>query len=165
MLRYRNRGLFKKDFDAVFTFWLWMLRYRSRRKFSARCLLFALKPCGTGVEDNAEKITPESATADHLKRKAKNKCRFLRGAGFGNLVERFFENPCRFFCPSCCCTEEEGRAEYSLSLPAKTTLKKYFQKISKFLKIEIYIIYCRSSSEFSRIIKHYYNISKPLYIR
>ena len=105
MLRYRNRGLFKKDFDAVFTFWLWMLRYRSRRKFSARCLLFASKPCGTGVEDNAEKITPESATADHLKRKAKNKCRFLRGAGFGNLVERFFENPCRFFCPSCCCTD------------------------------------------------------------
>ena len=97
MLRYRNRGLFKKDFDAVFTFWLWMLRYRSRRKFSARCLLFASKPCGTGVEDNAEKITPESATADHLKRKAKNKCRFLRGAGFGNLVERFFKNPCRFF--------------------------------------------------------------------
>lgn len=131
MLRYRNRGIFKKDFDAVFTFWLWMLRYRSRRKFSARCLLFASKPCGTGVEDNAEKITPESATADHLKRKAKNKCRFLRGAGFGNLVERFFENPCRFFCPSCCCTEVEGRAEYSLSLPAKTTLKKYFQKISK----------------------------------
>ena len=131
MLRYRNRGLFKKDFDAVFTFWLWMLRYRSRRKFSARCLLFASKPCGTGVEDNAEKITPESATADHLKRKAKNKCRLLRGAGFGNLVERFFENPCRFFCPSCCCTEVEGRAEYSLSLPAKTTLKKYFQKISK----------------------------------
>lgn len=65
--------------------------------FSARCLLFASKPCGTGVEDNAEKITPESATADHLKRKAKNKCRFLRGAGFGNLVERYFENPCRFF--------------------------------------------------------------------
>lgn len=64
--------------------------------FSARCLLFASKPCGTGVEDNAEKITPESATADHLKRKAKNKCRFLRGAGFGNLVERFFDNPCRF---------------------------------------------------------------------
>lgn len=65
--------------------------------FSARCLLFASKPCGKGVEDNAEKITPESATADHLKRKAKKKCRFLRGAGFGNLVERFFENPCRFF--------------------------------------------------------------------
>ena len=36
-----------------------------------------------------------------------------------------------FFCPSCCCTEVEGRAEYSLSLPAKTTLKKYFQKNSK----------------------------------
>ena len=35
------------------------------------------------------------------------------------------------FCPSCCCTEVEGRAEYSLSLPAKTPLKKYFQKISK----------------------------------
>ena len=96
-----------------------------------RCLLFGFGCCGTGVEDNAEKITPESATADHLKRKAKNKCRFLRGAGFGNLVERFFEYPCRFFCPSCCCTEVEGRAEYSLSLPAKTTLKKYFQKISK----------------------------------
>lgn len=31
------------------------------------------------------------------KEKQKNKCRFLRGAGFGNLVERFFENPCRFF--------------------------------------------------------------------
>ena len=109
---------------------LWMLRYRSRRKFSAWCLLFASKPCGTGVEDNAEKITPESATADHLKRKAKNKCRFLRGAGFGNLVERFFENPCRFF-PPCCCKGVEGRAEYSLSLPARTTFKKYFQKISK----------------------------------
>ena len=32
------------------------------------------------------------------------------------------------FCPSCCCTEVEGRAEYSLSLPARTTFKKYFQK-------------------------------------
>ena len=60
-----------KSFNAVFTFLLWMLRYRSRRKISARCLLFASKPCGMGVEDNAEKITPESATADHLKRKAK----------------------------------------------------------------------------------------------
>ena len=86
-----------KSFDAVFTFLLWMLRYTSRRKILARYLLFASKPCGKGVEDNAKKITPESATADHLKRKAKNKCRFLRGAGFGNLVERFFENPCRFF--------------------------------------------------------------------
>ena len=56
MLRYRNRGLFKKDFDAVFTFWLWMLRYRSRRKFSARCLLFASKPCGTGVEKDFQKV-------------------------------------------------------------------------------------------------------------
>ena len=37
------------------------------------------------------------------------------------------------FCPSCCCTEVEGRAEYSLSLPAKTPLKKYFQKISKLM--------------------------------
>lgn len=131
MLRYRNRGLFKKDFDAVFTFWLWMLRYRSRRKFSARCLLLASKPCGTGVEDNAEKSTPESATADHLKRKAKNKCRFLRGAGFGNLVESFLKIPCRFFALHVAVRGVEGRAEYSLSLSAKMTLKKYFQKISK----------------------------------
>ena len=34
-------------------------------------LLFCFGCCGTGVEDNAEKITPESATEDHLKRKAK----------------------------------------------------------------------------------------------
>ena len=95
-----------------------------------QCLLFCFGCCGTGVEDNAEKITPESATEDHLKRKAKNQCRFLRGAGFGNLVERYFENPCRF-CPPCCCKGVEGRSKYSLSLPAKTALKKYFQKISK----------------------------------
>ena len=43
MLRYRNRGLFKKDFDAVFTFWLWMLRYRSRRKFFSPVFTFCLK--------------------------------------------------------------------------------------------------------------------------
>ena len=60
-----------KSFDAVFTFLLWMLRYRSRESFSVRCLPFASKPSGTGVEDNAEKITPESATVDHLKRKTK----------------------------------------------------------------------------------------------
>lgn len=51
-----------------------------------QCLLFCFGCCGTGVEDNAEKITPESATEDHLKRKAKNQCRFLRGAGFGTVV-------------------------------------------------------------------------------
>ena len=62
-----------------------------------QCLLFFFFFCGTGVEDNVEKVTRESATEDHLKRKAKKQCRFLRGAGFGNLVERFFENPCRFF--------------------------------------------------------------------
>ena len=36
-----------------------------------------------------------------------------------------------FFCPPCCCKGVEGRAEYSLSLPARTTFKKHFQKISK----------------------------------
>ena len=36
-----------------------------------------------------------------------------------------------FFCPPCCCKGVEGRAEYSLSLSARTTFKKYFQKISK----------------------------------
>ena len=86
-----------KSFDAVFTFLLWMLRYRSRRKFSARCLLFASKPCGTGVGKDFQKV----------------------------------RNRMSFFCPPCCCKGVEGRAEYSLSLPAKTTFKKYFQKISK----------------------------------
>ena len=33
-----------------------------------------------------------------------------------------------FFCPLCCCKGVEGRSEYSLSLPAKTALKKYSQK-------------------------------------
>lgn len=128
MLRYRNRGLFKKDFDAVFTFWLWMLRYRSRRKFSARCLLFASKPCGTGVEDNAQKITPESATADHLKRKAKNKCRFLRGAGFGNLVERFFENPCRFFALHVAVREWRGQANTGSRYWKTGRYERFFKK-------------------------------------
>ena len=45
-----------KSFDAVFTFLLWMLRYRSKRKILARCLLFASKPCGTGVEEVFQKV-------------------------------------------------------------------------------------------------------------
>ena len=45
-----------KRFNAVFTFLLWMLRYRSSRKLSARCLLFASKPCGTGVEKDFQKV-------------------------------------------------------------------------------------------------------------
>ena len=33
-----------------------MLRYRSRRKISARCLLFASKPCAMGIEKDFQKV-------------------------------------------------------------------------------------------------------------
>ena len=46
----------EKSFDVVFTFLHWMLRYRSRKKMSARYFLFASKPCGTGVEKDFQKV-------------------------------------------------------------------------------------------------------------
>ena len=92
------------------------------------CLLFCFGCCGTGVEDNAEKITPESATEDHLKRKAKKQCRFLRGAGFGNLVERFFENPCRFFALHVAVRRQKGELSTVSRCQQRRRSKSIFKK-------------------------------------
>ena len=101
MLRYRNRGIFKKDFDAVFTFWLWMLRYRSRRKFSARCLLFASKPCGTGVEKDFQKVRNRMSffcppcCCKGMERSSKHRLPLPANKSL-QIFSRSFENKCRF---------------------------------------------------------------------
>ena len=93
-----------------------------------QCLLFGFGCCDTGVEGNAAGTMPESATADHLKRKAKNKCRFLRGAGFGNLVERFFENPCRFLTLHVAVREWRGQANTGSRYRKTERYEKFFKK-------------------------------------
>ena len=48
--------------------------------------------------ENVKWVTPETNVWNCTKVMQENKigCRFLRGAGFGYIVGRFFEKPCRF---------------------------------------------------------------------
>ena len=90
-----------KSFNAVFTFLLWMLRYRSRRKISARCLLFASKPCGTGVEKDFQKVRNRmSFFALHVAvrewRGQANTGSPYRQISRYKIFSRSFENKCRF---------------------------------------------------------------------
>ena len=90
-----------KSFNAVFTFLLWMLRYRSRRKISARCLLFASKPCGTGVEKDFQKVRNRmSFFALHVavrewRDQANTGSRYEQTGGSEKYFMKF-QNKCRF---------------------------------------------------------------------
>gem|GEM_PF-6848565 len=82
MLRYRNRGLFKKYFDAVFTFWLWMLRYRSRERFLKKreieCRFLALHVAVREWRGQANTGSryEQTGCSENIFKKSQNKCRF-----------------------------------------------------------------------------------------
>ena len=90
-----------KSFDAVFTILLWMLRYRSRRKFSARCLLFASKLCDTGVEKVFQKVRNKMSFFDlpccckGMKRPSRYRLPLPENRTLQNSFKKF-ENKCRF---------------------------------------------------------------------
>ena len=80
---------------------LWMLRYRSRRKISARCLLFASKPCGTGVEKDFQKVRNRMSffcppcCCKGMERSSKHRLPLPANKSL-QIFSRSFENKCRF---------------------------------------------------------------------
>ena len=142
-----------KRFNAVFTFLLWMLRYRSRRKISARCLLFASKPCGTGVEKDFQKVRnrmsffalhvavrewrdqantgsryEQTGRSEKYFMKFQNKCRF----GGSKVAVGWWEEILREI-GSVLAPDSRGHRELAPFWRQKTKTKEVFSRVASFL--------------------------------